>query len=271
MRSYTIVILVVLAVLAAVLIHMGFRPRPIPAPTVPSGLPVYTYKILNAYPHDPDAFTQGLVFEDGFLYESTGLEGKSTLRMVEPETGTVLKMYSLPDDLFGEGITIYGDKIIQLTYTSRIGFVYDKTTFDLLREFRYSTQGWGITQDGKHLIMSDGTSTLHVLDPESLEEVSIAQVHAEGIPVEGLNELEYVKGEIFANVRPSDRIARISPATWEVTAWIDLTWLRASEGPAGKSAELNGIAYDSLNDRLFVTGKLWPKVFEIELVPLRRG
>ena len=176
-------------------------------------------------------------------------------------------MHRLPDELFGEGITIYGDKIIQLTYTSRIGFVYDKASFELLHQFSYPTQGWGITHDGTHLIMSDGTAVLHKLDPESFEEVGTTRVHADGIQVEGLNELEYVNGEIFANVRPTSRIARISPATGRVTAWIELRWLRDSEDPDGKWGVLNGIAYDSLNDRLFVTGKLWPKVFEIELMP----
>jgi glutamine cyclotransferase len=266
----TIFPLVMLAVLALALIYVRFRTEPSQTPTSPSGLPVYTYKIVNAYPHDPRAFTQGLAFENGFLYEGTGIEGESTLRMVELETGNVLKIHRLPDHIFGEGITILGDRIIQLTYTSRTGFVYDKTTFELLREFAYPDQGWGLTHDGTHLIMSDGTSRLHFLDPESFEEVSAVHVHADGIPVEGLNELEYVQGEVFANVRPMPRIARISPSTGEVTGWIDLKWLAASQDPGGKWGVLNGIAYDSENDRLFVTGKLWPKIFEIDLMPLRR-
>jgi glutamine cyclotransferase len=262
---------IVLVLLAVALIYSRYRSRPREEDLPFSGLPVYTYKLVNTYPHDPDAFTQGLVFENGFLYEGTGLEGESTLRMVELETGTVLKVHSLSDQLFGEGITIYEDRIIQLTYTSRVGFVYDKATFELLREFSYPTQGWGITHDGTSLIMSDGTSKLHFLDPESLEEVSTIQVHAGGIPVEGLNELEYVRGEIFANVRPTQRIARITPSTGDVTGWIDLKWLRTSQDPDGEWGVLNGIAYDGENDRLFVTGKHWPRIFEIDLMPLLRN
>jgi glutamine cyclotransferase len=189
--------------------------------------------------------------------------------MVELETGRVLKAHRLPDEIFGEGITVYGDRIIQLTYTSRIGFVYDKTSFEVLREFSYPTQGWGITYDGTRLIMSDGTSELHFLDPESLEETGAVEVRAQQIPVEGLNELEYVRGEIFANVRPTQRIARIAPASGEVTGWIDLTWLCASQDADNEWGILNGIAYDSQNDRLFITGKLWPKIFEIELTPFQ--
>jgi glutamine cyclotransferase len=262
---------VTLVILAAALAYLRLRPKPLEVPAPPSGLPVYTYKIINSYPHDPGAFTQGLVFEDGVLYESTGLEGESTLRMVDLETGEVLKVHRLAGDIFGEGITVFGDRIIQLTYTSRTGFVYDKASFKLLREFSYPTQGWGITHDGTHLIMSDGTNVLHFLNPDSLEETSAIQVQARGIPVDGLNELEYVKGEIFANVRPTSRIARISASTGEVTGWIDLELLVRSEDPAGKWGVLNGIAYDKINDRLFVTGKLWPKVFEIRLIPLRRS
>ncbi|MFH1313839.1 MAG: glutaminyl-peptide cyclotransferase [Candidatus Eisenbacteria bacterium] len=260
---------IVLVLIAAALLYTRFRSKPQPVALPSSGLPVYTYKLVNTYPHDPDAFTQGLVFENGFLYEGTGIEGESTLRKVELETGAVLKMYELPDHLFGEGITIFGDRIVQLTYTSRVGFVYDKATFELLREFSYPTQGWGITHDGTHLIMSDGTSELHLLDPESLEEVSTIRVHAGGIPVEGLNELEYVRGEVFANVRPTQRIARISPSTGDVTGWIDLKWLQSAQDPKGKWGVLNGIAYDGQNDRLFVTGKHWPRIFEIDLIPLR--
>jgi glutamine cyclotransferase len=261
---------IVLVLLAVALIYSRYRSKPAEMALPSSGLPVYTYKLVNTYPHDPGAFTQGLVFENGFLYESTGIEGESTLRKVELETGMVVKVHRLPDELFGEGITIFGERIVQLTYTSRVGFVYDRATFELLREFAYPTQGWGITHDGTHLIMSDGTSELHFLDPESLEEVGTIQVHADGIPVEGLNELEFVRGEILANVRPTHRIARISPSTGEVTGWIDLKWLRSSQDPGGKWGILNGIAYDSQNDRLFITGKHWPKIFEIDVMPLER-
>jgi glutamine cyclotransferase len=230
--------------------------------------PVYTYKVVNAYPHDRNAFTQGLVFEDGTLYEGTGLRGRSTLRRVDLETGEILQIRELPDQLFGEGLTIHGDKIIQLTWQSNIGFVYDKDSFELLQEFNYPTEGWGITHDGKRFIMSDGTSTLHFLDLETLEEVGRIEVHDNHGPVTRLNELEYVRGEIYANIWQTDRIARISPQTGQVTGWIELEGLLSAEDRSEPVDVLNGIAYDAENDRLFVTGKLWPRLFEIELIPL---
>lgn len=230
------------------------------------GIPVYSYNIVNTYPHDPDAFTQGLVFEDGALYEGTGLLGNSTLRRVELETGAVLQIYELPDQFFGEGITIYGDKIIQLTWQSNVGFVYDKNSFELLQQFNYSTEGWGITHNGTCLIMSDGTSTLHFLDPQTFEEISQVAVFANDDPVTRLNELEYVQGEIYANVWQTDRIARIEPGTGQVVGWIDLEGLLTAEDRSEPVDVLNGIAYDAEADRLFVTGKLWPKLFEIELI-----
>ena len=262
---------VVLVLIVVALLYSRYRSKPSEMALPSSSLPVYTYRVVNTYPHDPGAFTQGLVFENGFLYESTGIEGESTLRRVELETGMVVQIRRLPDELFGEGLTIFGDRIIQLTYTSRVGFVYDVLTFELLREFEYPSQGWGITHDGTHLIMSDGTAKLHLLDTESLDEIGTIQVHAGSIPVHGLNELEFVRGEIFANVRPTHRIARISPSTGEVTGWIDLKWLRTSQDPGRKWGVLNGIAYDNKNDRLFVTGKHWPKIFEIDLMLLERN
>jgi len=224
----------------------------------------YTYNVVNVYPHDKSAFTQGLVFEDGFLYEGTGLWGQSTLRRVELETGNVTQLYSLPDQFFGEGITIFEDKIIQLTWTSGKGFVYDRSSFDLLQEFEYHTEGWGITHDGSKLIMSDGTATLYFLDPETFQTVGQVEVHDEE-PVEELNELEYINGSVYANIWKKDQIAIINPETGKVTAWIDLTGINDPE----KTAEnvLNGIAYDQNGDRLFVTGKRWSKLFEIELIP----
>lgn len=229
-------------------------------------IPVYTYKIINTYPHDPDAFTQGLVYENGFLYEGTGLYGSSTLRRVELETGKVLQQYDLPDQYFGEGITIAGSQILQLTWTSRIGFVYDKSSFELLRDFSYSHEGWGITFDGSRLIVSDGTAALHFLDPETLQETGKVYVYTDAGPVERLNELEYVQDEIFANIWQTDRIARIDPATGMITGFINLTGLLAGTGFEGSADVLNGIAYDAAGDRLFVTGKLWPYLFEIELI-----
>jgi glutamine cyclotransferase len=230
------------------------------------GIPVYTYNIVNTYPHDRNAFTQGLVFEDGVLYEGTGQYGESTLRRVELETGDILQIYELPDQYFGEGITIYENKIIQVTWKSNIGFVYDKSSFELLQEFDYPTEGWGITHDGEHLIMSDGTSTLHFLDPQTFEEISQIEVSDNGDPITRLNELEYVQGEIYANVWQTDRVARIAPGTGRVVGWIDLAGLLTAEDLSEPVDVLNGIAYDAKADRLFVTGKLWPKLFEIELI-----
>jgi len=231
----------------------------------PKEATLYTYEVVNAYPHDTEAFTQGLVFEDGFLYEGTGLEGRSSLRKVDLATGEVLQIKSLSQEFFGEGITIYRDKIIQLTWKSRIGFVYDKNSFVKIGEFTYPTEGWGITHDGKRLIMSDGTAALYLLNPETFAQTGKIRVSYEGTPVSGLNELEYIKGEIYANVWQTNRIAIISPKTGEVVGWIDLSGLVATERSLGKVDVLNGIAYDAKNGRLFVTGKLWPRVFEIKL------
>jgi glutamine cyclotransferase len=238
------------------------------APETPDAgvTPVYTYKIINAYPHDPGAFTQGLVFEDGFLYEGTGLYGRSSLRKVELKTGKVLQIRNLSDQYFGEGITIFLDKIIQLTWQSRVGFVYRKENFDVMSQFHYSTEGWGITHDGVHLIMSDGTSTLYFLDPETFEVVNHVDVHDGTTPVTNLNELEYIRGEVYANVWQTDFIVQIDPQTGDVVGWIDLEGLLPPGEHGTRVDVLNGIAYDVKHDRLFVTGKLWPTLFEIELV-----
>jgi len=231
-------------------------------------IPVYTYRVVNTYPHDRKAFTQGLVFENGVLYEGTGLRGRSTLRRVELETGDILQIRELPAQFFGEGVTIYGNKITQLTWQSNVGFVYDKDSFELLQEFNYPTEGWGITHDGKRLIMSDGTSTLHFLAPETFEEIGRIEVYDNDGPVTRLNELEFVQGEIYANVWQTDRIARISPQTGQVIGWIELKGLLSAKDRGEPVDVLNGIAYDAKNDRLFMTGKLWPRLFEIELVSL---
>ncbi len=233
-----------------------------------NAIPNYSYTVVNVYPHDRNAFTQGLVFENGFLYEGTGLIGQSSLRKVELETGTVLQIRELPAPYFGEGITIYGNRIIQLTWLSKVGFVYDKNSFELLQEFSYSTAGWGITHDGKRLIMSDGTSRLHFLDPFTFEEIGWIEVYDLDGPVTRLNELEYIHGEIYANVWQTNRIARISPLTGQVVGWIDLAGLLSPEGLLYPVDVLNGIAYNPIKNRLLVTGKLWPKLFEIELIPL---
>lgn len=227
----------------------------------------YSYKVVHVYPHDSKAFTQGLSFQDGFLYEGTGLNGQSTLRKVELETGKVLQVHQLAYQYFGEGIAIYEDRSVQLTWQQNVGFVYDKSSFELLRQFSYPTEGWGITYDGKRLIMSDGTSTLHFLDPDSFAETGRIQVYDDNGPVIRLNELEYIRGEIYANVWQTDRIAIFSPQTGKVTGWIDLTGLINQGDPAQRADVLNGIAYDEKGGRLFVTGKLWPNLFEITLVP----
>jgi len=228
-------------------------------------IPVYTYKVVNTYPHDSKAYTQGLVFQDGILYEGTGLRGRSSLRKVELETGVILNILRLPDHIFGEGVAVHKNKIVQLTWDSKIGFVYDKNSFALLQKFSYATQGWGITSDGERLIMSDGSSFLRFLDPETYKIIGQIQVRCEKGPVEKLNELEYIKGKIYANVWETDRIVMIDPDTGKVTGWIDLNGLLVQEGPTKPVDVLNGIAHDSEKDRLFVTGKLWPKLFEIKL------
>ena len=246
------------------------------APTVTSSTqaatshsaPVVGFRIVNTYPHDPRAFTQGLVFVDGILYEGTGLRGRSSLRKVDLKTGNILLARQLPARFFGEGITSYGNKLIQLTWRARVGFVYDRQTFQLLQRFNYPTEGWGITHDGNSLIMSDGTSTLYLLDPRTFREVGRLHVHDMDGPVSRLNELEYVRGEIYANIWRTDRIAKISPQTGAVVGWIELEGLLSPEDQNGQVDVLNGIAYDAKNDRLFVTGKLWPKLFEIDLVEL---
>jgi len=230
---------------------------------------IYTYKVINTFAHDRQAFTQGLVFKDGVLYEGTGLHGRSTLRKVELETGNVLQMHKLPAEFFGEGITVYGDKIIQLTYKSRVGFVYRKDDLQPLRTFNYSTEGWGITYDGNRLIMSDGTATLYFLSPDTFEVLGHIEVRDQSTAVRGLNELEYVKGEVYANVWPTERIVRIDPETGRVVGWIHMDGLSSLLGESREVGVLNGIAYDVVGDRLFVTGKYWPRLFQIELVALK--
>jgi glutamine cyclotransferase len=228
--------------------------------------PVHTYRIKNTYPHDSSAFTQGLVYADGILYEGTGLRGRSSVRRVDLETGSVLSQTSLLPEYFGEGIAVLGDRIYQLTWTTGVGFVYDKKTLTLLQEFRYGHEGWGMTHDGRSLIVSDGTSVLYFWDPKTLRETKRLSVTDGGRPVENLNELEIVEREIYANVWQQDRIARISPDTGKVLGWIDLTGILAPSDRRGGEDVLNGIAYDAEKKRLFVTGKNWPKLYEIEIV-----
>lgn len=225
----------------------------------------YTYEVVNAWPHDPDAYTQGLLFKDGNLLESTGREGKSTLRRVELQTGKVLNQVSIPRPYFAEGLTLLGGKLFQLTWQHGIGFIYDPVSFDKLGEFKYSGEGWGLTTDGSSLILSDGTSRLRFLDPETFKLRKSVAVLERGRPVTALNELEYVQGEIYANIWHEERVARIDPNTGQVAGWIDLTGLRRLSEVADEEGVLNGIAYDETSGKLFVTGKLWPKLFEIRL------
>jgi len=227
----------------------------------------YTFAIVAAYPHDANAFTQGFAYRDGFLYEGTGREGQSSLRKVRLETGEIVQQVNLAPDIFGEGITLLNDKIIQLTWKSGIGFVYDLNRFRLLRRFSYSGEGWGLATNGRELFLSDGTPEIRVLDGETFQEKRRLKVHDGATTVDQLNELEFVEGQIFANVWHSNRIARISPQTGDVVGWIDLTGLLSPMYRVEPEAVLNGIAYDPLRKRLFVTGKLWPRVFEIKLSP----
>jgi glutaminyl-peptide cyclotransferase len=231
-----------------------------------SRAPVAGYRVVHVFPHDSEAFTQGLVYRDGLFYEGTGLNGRSTIRKVKIETGQVMQLQKLDSQYFGEGIAILNDTLFQLTWQSGIAFLYDRTTFTRTGTFSYTGEGWGLTHDERRLIMSDGTATLRFIDPASHKEISRLAVRDGGKPVLNLNELEYIKGEVFANVWQTDRIARISPKTGEVTGWIDLKGLLPASEQA-PDAVLNGIAYDAAGDRLFVTGKLWPKVFEIRIVP----
>lgn len=241
---------------------------PLPQPTVAAVIPRYTYEVVNVFPHDPGAFTQGLLFDNGQLYESTGLEGYSSIRRVDLQTGEILASKPLTGTYFGEGIAIVGNNLYQLTWQARTGFIYDKTTFVETQQFSYPTEGWGITFDGQRLIMSDGTPRLYFWDPTTLAEVGAIDVHDEtGQLIPMLNELEYVKGEIFANIWQTDLIARIDPATGAVTGWVDLSGLLPAAERTSTTDVLNGIAYLPDGDRLFVTGKRWPKLFEIRLLP----
>lgn len=227
----------------------------------------YSYKIVNTYPHDRKAFTQGLFIDNGVLYESTGLNGQSEVKIIDLKTGKTIKSRNLQDKFFGEGLTVVKDKIYQLTWRSKMGFVYDKESLETLRTFSYETQGWGITYDGKYLIVSDGSDILYFMDPKSFVVVGKLEVYDKNGKVGKLNELEYINGEIYANIWGKDLIAIINPKTGNVTSWIDLTGLLSDKDKKGKEDVLNGIAFDSSSGRLFVTGKFWPKLFEIELVP----
>ena len=246
-----------------VLLFLFFAATGAPAgESAPEGAPSYGYRVVRSHPHDRQAFTQGLAYDGGFLYEGTGLHGRSTLRRVDLASGRVLKEIQLDPALFGEGVAVFGERIVQLTWQSRVGFVYDKSSFRLLDTFNYPHEGWGIAHDGKRLLLSDGTSVVRFLDPKDFRETGRIRVQDGMEPVTGLNELEYVRGDLYANVWPTERIAVIDPRTGRVRAWIDLKGLLDGRDAVGADV-LNGIAYDAGGDRLFVTGKFWPKVFEI--------
>ena len=240
---------------------IGGQPHHAAGPRRP---PEYSFKIVRTYPHDPSAFTQGLVYHDGFFYEGTGLNGRSQLRKVRLETGAVVQHVDLPGEYFGEGIAIVKNKVIQLTWQSHIGFVYNLSDFKLLRQFSYPGEGWGLTTRGNEIFMSDGTADIRVLDATTLKEKRRFTVRDGTAPIDQLNELEFVEDELFANVWQTDRI---SPQSGKVVGWIDLTGLLSPVYRRQEGAVLNGIAYDSTHKRLFVTGKLWPSIFEIQLMP----
>ncbi len=230
-------------------------------------LAYYRYKVVRTFPHDRRDFTQGLVYQDGFLYEGTGLYGQSMLTKRELATGQIVKKVRLPRKYFGEGITLFEGRIIQLTWRSHTGFRYDQETFRLLGEFKFNTEGWGLTHDGTHLILSDGTDTLRFLDPNTCAETGRVRVRHNGRPLRQINELEFIDGHIYANVLSTDYIAIIAPKTGRVTGWIDLRGLYDPPPQSPSNSVLNGIAYIPETKHLLVTGKLWPKIYEIALVP----
>jgi glutamine cyclotransferase len=230
-----------------------------------------TYQVVHTYPHDQQAYTQGLIYLDGYLYESTGLKGHSSLRKEDLETGRILQFQEVPSEYFAEGLAAWTSgatsTLIQLTWQNHIALVYDRATFRFLRTLPYSGEGWGLTQDGKSLVLSDGTATLRFLDPATFHELRRVVVKDHGKPVDQLNEFEYIHGQVYANIWHSDRIARIAPSTGKVLGFIDLTGLLPASERTNPEAVLNGIAYDPEHDRLFVTGKLWPKLYEIKVIP----
>ena len=227
--------------------------------------PVRSYKIVKAYPHDTGAFTEGLEFHDGVLWESTGLNGSSSIRRVDLATGKVLENHPLSTLYFGEGITFFGDRLYQLTYMNGIAFSYDAKTFKLTESFHYSGEGWALTHDSKRLIMTDGSSALRFLDPVTFREQSRLAVREGTRPVPNLNELEWIDGEIWANIWMKEIVARIDPRSGQVNSWIDFSGLRQQAGCTDECDVFNGIAYDAARNRIFVTGKRWPKLFQIEV------
>ena len=237
------------------------------APAQTSPTPVYTYKVVATFPHATTSYTEGFFYRNGLFYEGTGLKGHSQILVTDPATGTIKQHLDLAPQYFGEGIVDWGPNLYQWTWQTNTGFVYNRATLHPLAHFTYTGEGWGMTHDGAHLITSDGTATLRFRDPKDFHEVRSITVTDQGTPVTLLNELEYIHGEIYANVWHPNRIARIDPRTGHVLAWIDLTGLLSPMLQLDTEAVLNGIAYDAQHDRLFVTGKQWPTIFQIKLIP----
>ncbi len=228
--------------------------------------PLYTYQVVNKYPHDPEAFTEGLIFYNGVFYEGTGLYGQSCIRIVDPETGAILNQVGLPSEYFGEGVTILDDVVYQVTWKKHVGFIYD---LDLQKtgEFSIPNEGWGLTTDGKQLILSDGTSTLSFINPDTMNVENTVTVTYNGEEVTQINELEYIEGNVYANIWQTDRIAVINQTNGNVISWIDLTGLKNQLDNRNGIDVLNGIASDSETGKIYVTGKLWPNLFEVQLIP----
>jgi glutamine cyclotransferase len=236
-----------------------------------AAVPEYSAVIVKTYPHDPRAFTEGLLYQDGFLFESSGLNGQSWIRRVALDTGAVVQQHDLDAKYFGEGIVIWKDRVIGLTYTTGIGFVYDLSTFNPISDFHYAGEGWGLTRDGSHVFMSDGTSDVRILDPDTLAESGRIHVTCDGRPIRNINELEWVNGEIYANIWQTNVIVRINPATGDVAGLVDVSNLAALAAERYVVDVANGIAYDAAGDRLFVTGKFWPALYQITLSPRPKG
>lgn len=258
----------ILAAIAAALVLASAAPA-----RAHDAIPVYGYRMVHSYPHDPKAYTEGLLYLDGHLYESTGQLGSSSVRKVELATGKVLQQAPTPWPAYGEGIVVWKDKLIQLSWQNHEGFVYDLATLKPRARFPYPGEGWALTTDGKRLYMSDGTPTIRILDPDTLQQTGSIQVTADGQPLQNINELEWVKGQIYANVWLTTRIARIDPASGKVVGWIELAGLGPKPEQLADPTNdvLNGIAWDAQHDRLFVTGKCWPKLYEIRLTGPKRG
>lgn len=278
MIRFTVLVVAVLLIAVTALGVFKFGTQPT-QPTAGSGIDkllpnrnnptLYTYNVLRSFPHDCNAFTEGLVYENGSFYEGTGLTGRSDLRRVDVESGKTLQQHNIDPQYFGEGVVVLNDRIYELTWQSGIAFLYDKKTFKELQEFHYKTEGWGLTTDGKRLIMSDGTQYIYFRDPDTFDELARIEVTDPQGPVVRINELEYIHGWIFANVWQTNNIAIIDPSTGQVVAWLQLTDLLDVKTTCQYADVLNGIAYDPDGDRLFVVGKLWPRLYQIELIPLK--